>query len=181
MIYSGLADTHYRYHQQSHLTPCSRSRDTSRAVPPRPLVGHYQTTQLLKDTADWLKVRYHALQKHVLTRWWSEVTTIDSVLKNKKALKALLMKDESPCPELLRALDWDMLEVLLEILQPFATVTEAMEADKYSTVGSVLGMVAYLQKKISAVTIHDNPGIVAAARDMQADFDSRCYTGYTAE
>ncbi|CAB1100752.1 unnamed protein product [Ectocarpus sp. CCAP 1310/34] len=132
-----------------------------------------KSTQLLKETADWLKVEYVVLQKHVETRWWSEVTTIRSVLTNKKALQALAMKNESPCPELLAGLDWDLLEILLQLLEPFAAVTAGMEADKYVTVGSVLGMVAFLQHKIGKLTAHANPGIAAPARDMKTDFDSR--------
>lgn len=120
-------------------------------------------------------MEYVVLQKHVDTRWWSEVTTIRSLLRNKKALQVLAMKNESPCPELLAALDWDLLEILLHLLEPFAAVTAGMEADKYSTIGSVLGMVAYLQRKIGGLTAHANTGIAAAARDMKADFDSRCY------
>ena len=120
-------------------------------------------------------MEYVVLQKHVVTRWWSEVTTIRSLVRNKKALQALAMKNESPCQELLAGLDWDLLEILLQVLEPFAAVTAGMEADKYCTIGPVLGMVAYLQQKIGKLTAHANPGIAAAARDMNTDFNSRCY------
>ena len=41
------------------------------------------------------------------------------------------MKNQCPCPDLLAKLDWDFLEVLLEVMEPFAKATAAMEADKH--------------------------------------------------
>ena len=100
-------------------------------VPPRLLVPHCQSTQLLRDCAAFVEVEFTELQKCVITIWWSEVTSVRSVLKNRKALQALAMKNQCPCPDLLAKLDWDFLEVLLEVMEPFAKATAAMEADKH--------------------------------------------------
>ncbi|CAM9295314.1 unnamed protein product [Pylaiella littoralis] len=132
-----------------------------------------KSTQLLKETAEWLGVRFYELQKCVPTRWWSDVTMIRSIVKNKKAIEALAMKGESPCSALLPKLDWGLLDVLLEVLRPFAAVTAAMEADKHPTIGLVLGMVCLLKKHIGDLTIHKDQAISSAAINMQTDFDQR--------
>lgn len=134
---------------------------------------HCQSTQLLRDCAAFVEVDFTELQKCVITRWWSEVTSVRSVLKNRKALQVLAMKNQCPCPDLLAKLDWDFLEVLLEVMEPFAKATAAMEADKHPTVSYVVGMVVLLKKKMVKLLGHENPAIRAAAQDMLDDFDQR--------
>lgn len=142
-------------------------------IPARFFARHCQSTQLLRDCAAFLGERYYELQKRVTTRWWSEVTSVKSLVRNRKALEALQMKRAAPCPALLQKLDWDFLEVLLEIMVPFAEATAAMEADKTPTIGYVLGMVVYLKNALKELGQHANPAIGAAARDMLEDFDQR--------
>ncbi|CAN0005502.1 unnamed protein product, partial [Laminaria digitata] len=59
---------------------------SSCVVPPRLFVRHFQSTQLLKESAEWLGVKFYELQKCVATRWWSDVTSIRSLLRNKRAI-----------------------------------------------------------------------------------------------
>lgn len=134
---------------------------------------HCQSTQLLRESASWLGVPYYELQKCVITRWWSEVTSVRSVNRNRKAIEALHMKGQSPCPDLIAKLDWDFLEVLLSVMDPFAKATAAMEADKTPMIGYVVGMVVFLKKRMRDLALHEHEGIRTAAIDMQEDFDQR--------
>lgn len=88
-------------------------------------------------------------------------------------MEALVARRQSPCRNLLSKRDWGLLEVLLEVLSPFAQVTATMEADKHPTIGLVLGMVCLLKKQMERLTNHDNPNICTAAMIMKADFDQR--------
>ena len=128
---------------------------------------------MLRDTAKWLEVPYYELKKCVVTRWWSEVTSVRSILQNRKAIEALAMKGQSPCPDQCAKLDWDFLEVILEVMEPFASATAAMEADKHPTIGYVVGMVVLLKKKMAKLVAHENPYIRAAAEGMLTDFNQR--------
>lgn len=101
------------------------------------------------------------------------MTSVRSVLRNRKALELLQMKREAPCPTLPEKLDWDFLQVLLEVMVPFAEATATMEADKTPTIGIVLGMVVFLKRKLKEVGQHNNPAIRAAAGDMLEDLDQR--------
>ena len=100
------------------------------------------------------------------------MTSVRSFLRNKKAIEALHMKNQTPYPEKIAKLDWDFLKVLLETMEPFATATAAMEADKHPTIGYVVGMVVFL-KKLKNLTDTGNPGVRAAAEDMLEDLNQR--------
>ena len=153
----------------------SQSRLTSLfiAVPPRVFMRRFQSTQLLRDSAKFMEVRHYELQKICKTRWWSELTSVRSFLRNKKAIEALHMKNQTPCPEKIAKLDWDFLEVLLETMERSATATAAMEADKHPTIGYVLGMVVFLKKKLKNLTDTGNPGVRATAEDMLEHLNQR--------
>lgn len=96
-----------------------------------------------------------------------------SILRNKKALETLAMKEQSPTTALIAKLDWSMIEVLVTVLEPFADATSRMEADKYPTISLVLGLVCLLKKKMKILTIHEKPSISNAALDMLTDFNQR--------
>lgn len=70
--------------------------------------------------------------------------------QQQEGLEALAVKGQSPCPTLLAKLDWGLLDVLLKVLSPFASVTATMEADKHPTIGLVLGMVCLLHKQMDS-------------------------------
>ena len=134
---------------------------------------HCQSTQLLRESAAWLGVPFCELQKCVITRWWSEATSVRSAIKNRRAIEALSVKGQSPCPDLITRIDWDFLGVLLGVMQPFAEATAAMEADKTPMSGYVVGMVVMSKKKMKELAGHENPGICAAAQDMPEDCNQR--------
>ena len=88
-------------------------------------------------------------------------------------MKALAIKDQPPCPDVIARIDWDFLEVLLEVMEPFAAATAAMEVDKTPIIVYVLGKVVFLRKQMKELVAHVNPAISAAAKDMQAEFVQR--------
>lgn len=133
----------------------------------------FQSTKLLVECAEWLEVPSYTLQKCVPTRWWSDVTMLRSLLRNRRAMEAQVMKNEAPVPDKIKKLDWEMIELVLSVMEPFAVATETMEADKHPTIGFVLGMVCLLRKEIDKLMKHDNPAIRAAALDMSIDFNQR--------
>ena len=114
------------------------------------------------ECAAWLDVPFYALQRHVPTRWWSDVTTPRSLLRNRRAIPAKAMKKEAPVPESIE-------KSVLLVIEPFVVDTETMESGKYPTAGFVLGMACLLRKQIDKLT-NPNTAIRAAALDMSIYF-----------
>lgn len=93
------------------------------------------------------------LRAAVKTRWNSELTMIESVLKNvgevNKAI-ALLAPDNRRSLRPIHATDVTALNELIDLLQPFAEVTKTTEGDAVVTISSVVPAISYIERSIKS-------------------------------
>ncbi|CAM9198690.1 unnamed protein product [Ectocarpus sp. 12 AP-2014] len=128
--------------------------------------------KLLEACADWLPVQSYPLQRCVPASWL-DVTMLESLLFNRRAIELAVMKNEAHVPDAAQKLDWGFMEAVLAVLKPFAEATRTMEAEKHPAIGLVLGLVALLRKEIDGLLKHKNGAIRAATRNMSIELGRR--------
>ncbi|CAB1110549.1 unnamed protein product [Ectocarpus sp. CCAP 1310/34] len=129
--------------------------------------------KLLEACADWLPVQSYPLQRCVPARRWLDVTMLESLLFNRRAMELALMKNEPLVPDAAKKLGWGFVEAVVAVLNPFAEATRTMETDKHSTIGLVLELLALLRKKIDGLLKHENGAIRVAAWNMSIELGRR--------
>ena len=93
----------------------------------------------LKKACKEMNHNFTKLQNPNDTRWHSQLTCLESVLKNKLALCSLGGNDDLQFHSLLPRPDqWAMIEGICEVLEPFRELGKLWEADKVPTVNRVV-------------------------------------------
>lgn len=115
--------------------------------------------------------RYITLKAAVKTRWWSEVTMLNSFFANKEILEA--MERLGKAPALVKKLEWSKMEIMTTVLRPFADAVKILEGDKYLTGGLVASTICYLCKALFKVLEHEDDAMKGAGAAALADFDHR--------
>lgn len=121
------------------------------------LVRHFKSTKqadALRAAQDALKTKQRMLVQNVETRWNSTYLMLERIKEEQQSICAALL----PQPPHIRALlpdgrEWNIIEMLLELLKPFYTATNVMSSSSKPT----LSMVAPLQNQLLQVTLVADP------------------------
>ena len=87
--------------------------------------------QALKDKCKSMGVKFAKLQNPNQTRWNSQLTNMESVLRLKAPLQELFEEDETGAwyDVSLTAADWKLMQGAVTLLKPFLFATKAWEAE----------------------------------------------------
>ena len=119
------------------------------------LVEHFKkSTKETYKLREMLKLLQHKLIQDCVTRWVSTLGMLERLMEQQAAIAAVLMegKVRHLMPE---GDEWTVIELLVDILEPFHRATEAMGAAKYPTLSTVKPLLHVLLEKTLKVTSSD--------------------------
>ena len=132
----------------------------------RKLVGHFKHSpnelhKLEEKQKSRLKLPKHRLCQEVATCWGSTLAVLEPIIEQETAIVAVLMEGRVSylMPE---GEDHRIMEMLVDILQPFQQAAEAMSAVKYPTPNSVKPLLFKPEKTLTE-TSNDS----RTAKDMK--------------
>ena len=126
------------------------------------------------DIEEYKNSRPKKLIQDVSTRWWSTYAAIERALFLKKAIKGLLATKEVDCEEL-KDDEWDMLEQIIVVLEPFAFFQRVLEGESYVT-GSMVPCAAFNIRRTLNDIIENpetNSGVSKLSKVLLDDLDTR--------
>ncbi len=129
----------------------------------RDLVGHFamssQATELLRIKQGAKPVN---VIQDVVTRWWSTYAMLER-LKFLKIYIQMMVRENLLLPTInLNQEQWNIVEDVSSILEPFKSVQQIMEGEKYVTISLIPGMIN--QIRLGLARAQDNPDTSGAAR-----------------
>lgn len=153
-------------------------KDTMKAA--RSLVGHIkgspQQTTILKS----LQVnnsRPLTVVVDVATRWWSTFNMCDRLVLLKPFFALMETLHGLKCN--LTAVQWDIIEQLTTILQPFMIAQQMLECEKYVSISIIPFLIAEIRRSLEVV-VNENQvhaSCVTVAKQMLKDFNDRWGSG----
>ena len=150
----------------------------------RAIIGHFdRSTQanlkLLRfqdksDIDEYKNSQPKKLIQDVITRWWSTYAAIERALFLKKAIKGLITTKEVDCKDMSDK-QWEMLEQIITVLEPFAFFQRVLEGESFVT-GLMVPSAAYNIRRTLRDIIDDpetHTGVSKLSQALLDDFDTR--------
>ncbi|XP_060836462.1 E3 SUMO-protein ligase ZBED1-like [Rhopalosiphum padi] len=127
----------------------------------RTLVGHFKhsvfASEKLKELQTQMGLPVLKVIQDVSTRWNSSVHMLDRLVQIKAPLSAA-MTFLPRAPDLLTALDWELITDCLPILKPFDVMTVELSGEIYPTLSSVIPLVRGLQHTLKSIITNTTAG-----------------------
>jgi len=127
----------------------------------RTLVGHFKhsvfASEKLKELQTQMGLPVLKVIQDVSTRWNSSVHMLDRLVQIKAPLSAA-MTFLPRAPDLLTALDWELITDCLPILKPFDIMTVELSGEIYPTLSSVIPLVRGLQHTLKSIITNTTAG-----------------------
>lgn len=127
----------------------------------RTLVGHFKhsvfASEKLKELQTQMGLPVLKVIQDVSTRWNSSVHMLDRLVQIKAPLSAA-MTFLPRAPDLLSALDWELITDCLPILKPFDVMTVELSGEIYPTLSSVIPLVRGLQHTLKSIITNTTAG-----------------------
>ncbi|KAE9528899.1 hypothetical protein AGLY_012474 [Aphis glycines] len=127
----------------------------------RTLVGHFKhsvfASEKLKELQTQMGLPVLKVIQDVSTRWNSSVHMLDRLVQIKAPLSAA-MTFLLRAPDLLTALDWELITDCLPILKPFDVMTVELSGEIYPTLSSVIPLVRGLQHTLKSIITNTTAG-----------------------
>jgi hypothetical protein len=108
-------------------------------------------------------------KQDVRTRFWSTQQMLSSVLKLKTPIQVLLTRRAIDVVCTLTESEWIIVELLVEILDPFRSAQLSLEADKYVTASLIPYLIYSLRSKLLALEEKFIPKLVARSTVVVPD------------
>ena len=143
------------------------------------LVEHFRKstkeTYALREKQALLQIPEHELVQQCDTRWNSTLYMLQRVRDLQPALCAVLMenKEKHICALFPDGAEWDLLEELVSILQPFEEATKAMSGSNYPTISMLSPLIYQLCKVTLKVNDGDSTNLQNIKEAMLEDFEER--------
>ena len=115
--------------------------------------------------------KFITLKVAVKTRWWTELTMLDSIFANEKTFNTMVTLDKAPAS--VKKLNWPKMRLMAVVLRPFADAAKMLEGEKYPTGGLVASTVGFLRKTLVRMLEHEDETIQGASKAALADVDQR--------
>ncbi|CAN0514766.1 unnamed protein product, partial [Laminaria digitata] len=111
------------------------------------VVSHFsRSPKASQEMDDLAKVtagnKFITLKVAVKTRWWTELTMLDSIFANEKTFNTMVTLDKAPAS--VKKLNWPKMRLMAVVLRPFADAAKMLEGEKYPTGGLVASTVGFL-------------------------------------
>ncbi|XP_025418959.1 zinc finger BED domain-containing protein 4-like, partial [Sipha flava] len=127
----------------------------------RTLVGHFKhsvfASEKLKELQTQMGLPVLKVIQDVSTRWNSSIHMLDRLVQI-KALLSAAMTFLPRAPDLLTALDWELITDCLPILKPFDVMTVELSGEIYPTLSSVIPLVRGLQHTLKSIITNTTAG-----------------------
>ncbi|KAH8317390.1 hypothetical protein KR067_001631, partial [Drosophila pandora] len=129
----------------------------------------------LEDMQILLKLPQLKIKQDVPTRWNSTLKMFERLLLLKEAVMATLSNLRIDL--MLSAEDWEVIEGVIPVLQPFSQITTEISAEKNVTLSIIIVLSGILQKKITSILdnlkFDTNTSIVEFVKCIQTDMHTR--------
>ncbi|KAL4132462.1 hypothetical protein QTP88_009606 [Uroleucon formosanum] len=127
----------------------------------RTLVGHFKhsvfASEKLKELQTQMGLPVLKVIQDVSARWNSSVHMLDGLVQIKAPLSAA-MTYLPRAPDLLIALDWELITDCLPILKPFDVMTVELSGETYPTLSSIIPLVRGLQHTLKSIIANTTAG-----------------------
>ena len=138
----------------------------------RGLVGHFNSSS--QATSDLLKIQVRSnpltIVQDVATRWWSTFSMINRLLELKESFSTLVRRDLLSQDMNLTDEQWDALNDIKALLEPFMIVQKVLEGQKYPTASLVPYLIKKVRDGLEKVALHNRlPAIRDLASKMLTD------------
>jgi len=137
----------------------------------RKIVGYFSHSSLacskLKNIQENLKLPIHKLIQDVTTRWNSTFYMLSRLHEQRQAVTAYAAEKDIPS---LTAMQWNMVENVIRVLQPFEEITKIASSD-CETIGYVIPAIVTLQSYLSKR--QKDTGVVMLKEDLKKAMEER--------
>lgn len=138
----------------------------------RALVGHFNSSS--QATTDLLDIQDRMtplkIVQDVATRWWSTYMMVNRLIELKDSFAALVQRDLFDEDTNLSEEQWDALEDIKALLEPFMIVQKVLEGQKYPTASLVPYLIKKVRDALRKVVNHNRlPAIRDLASRMMSD------------
>ena len=143
------------------------------------LVEHFnkstKETYRLREKQKMLQLEEHKLIQDCPTRWGSTLLMLQHVSEQQAAIVAVLIegKVQYLMPE---GEEWNIIDNLINILEPFQKITEVISNEKFPTISSVRPLLYKLLEKTLKITSDDNATTKAMKEAVSKDLSNRYQT-----
>ena len=140
------------------------------------LVEHFnkstKETYRLREKQKMLQLEEHKLIQDCPTRWGSTLLMLQRVSEQQAAIVAVLVegKVQYLMPE---GEEWNIIDNLINILEPFQKITEVISNEKFPTISSVRPLLYKLLEKTLKITSDDNATTKAMKEAVSKDLSKQ--------
>ena len=107
-----------------------------------------------------------------VTRWGSTLSMLQRLIEQQTAISAVLVEGKDR-HLMLESGDWEVVEMLVELLKPFQQATTVMGAVRYPTLSTVKPLLHKLLTKTLKITQEDTATSKAVKQEIKKDLDDR--------
>lgn len=150
-----------------------------------------QAMKRLRTACELKGIDFRTIKQDVETQWWSTYICLESLVHVKEALKLILQGDGAAAEDVedlenctnLTDEEWEIVDMVLAVLHPFAKAQEFLEGEQYVTVSRVIPIIASIRAGLLAILEVDRAGAAAGhsvnqrrlqfVSDLVADFNNR--------
>ena len=140
------------------------------------IVSHFKRstkeTYKLREKQELLKLPQHMLVQDCVTRWGSTLSMLQRLIEQQTAISAVLVEGKDR-HLMLEIGDWEVVEMLVELLKPFQQATTVMGAVRYPTLSTVMPLLYKLLTKTLKITQGDSATSKAVKQEIKKDLDDR--------
>ena len=140
------------------------------------IVSHFKRstkeTYKLREKQELLKLPQHMLVQDCVTRWGSTLCMLQRLMEQRTAISAVLVEGKDR-HLMLESGDWEVVEILVDLLKPFQQATTVMRAVRYPTLSTVKPLLYKLLTKTLKITDGDCPTAKAVKQEIKKDLEDR--------
>ena len=112
------------------------------------------------------------LVQDCITRWGSTLSMLQRLIEQQTAISAVLVEGKDR-HLMLESGDWEVVEMLVELLKPFQQATTLMGAVKYPTLSTVKPLLYKLITKTLKITDEDSVTCKTVKQEIKKDLEDR--------
>lgn len=151
----------------------------------RGLSGHFKSSSqandnllLIQNTAGLQEEKQKAVTtiQDVITRWWSTYSMCQRLLRLKKYFEMMVLAGTLVATMNLTVAQWEIVTLIIKLLQPFMQAQKMLEGEKYVTISLVPTLIISLRNQLIAIiddVANEGGHIQAVALRMLEDFNKR--------
>ena len=140
------------------------------------IVSHFKRstkeTYKLREKQELLKLPQHMLVQDCVIRWGSTLCMLQHLIEQQTAISAVLIEGKDS-HLMLESGDWEVVEMLADLLKPFQQATTVMGAVRYPTLSTVKPLLYKLLTKTLKITDDDCPTAKAVKQEIKKDLEDR--------